>query len=222
MNALIEQFFNLEVMAQAFPFLLKGLGVTILLTLLLTPLGLALGLALALGSSARHRGLRRAVRIWVNGFRGLPPLVLIIIVYSALPFLGLRTPPLMAVVIALWLNSSAYYCEILRAGLGSVPAGQMEAARATGLGRAQALRDVVLPQAVRNVLPDLASNTIELVKGTSLASIIGVSELLHMASNARSVVYNASPITLAALMYLAFLLPSVRLTGWLERRRRGA
>lgn len=219
MNALIEEFFNLEVMAMAFPFLLKGLWITLLLTAILAPLGLGTGLLLALASGSRRTGLRRLVRIWVNGFRGLPPLVLIIIVYSALPFLGVRTPPLVAVMLALWLNSSAYYCEILRAGLGSVPKGQMEAARSTGMTQFQALRDVVLPQAVRNVMPDLASNTIELVKGTSLASLIGVSELLQMATNARSVVYNASPITLAAIMYLAFLLPSVRFTSWLERRQ---
>lgn len=116
MNALIEQFFNLEVMAMSFPFLLKGLWATLLLTALLTPLGLLLGLLLALASGSRNAVQRRAVRVWVNVFRGLPPLVLIIIVYSALPFLGLRTPPLLAVVIALWFNSSAYFCEILRAG----------------------------------------------------------------------------------------------------------
>lgn len=218
MNGLIDQFFNIDVMRQSLPFLLNGLWITLLMTAVLAPLGLFLGLVLALASGLRHRALRGVVRAWVNIFRSLPPLVLIIFVYSALPFLGIRLPALVAVAAALLLNCSAYYCEILRAGLGSVGPGQLEAARSTGLSHLQAMRYIVLPQAMKNVRPDLASNTIEVVKGTSLASIIGVHELLHMASVARSVTYNASPIVLAAALYLLFLLPAVRLTGRLERR----
>lgn len=218
MNGLIDQFFNIDVMRQSLPFLLNGLWITLLMTAVLAPLGLFLGLVLALASGLRHRALRGVVRAWVNIFRALPPLVLIIFVYSALPFLGIRLPALVAVAAALLLNCSAYYCEILRAGLGSVGPGQLEAARSTGLSHLQAMRYIVLPQAMKNVRPDLASNTIEVVKGTSLASIIGVHELLHMAGVARSVTYNASPIVLAAALYLLFLLPAVRLTGRLERR----
>ncbi|MFN3276241.1 MAG: amino acid ABC transporter permease [Paracoccus sp. (in: a-proteobacteria)] len=218
MNGLIDQFFNIDVMRQSLPFLLNGLWITLLMTAVLAPLGLFLGLVLALASGIRHRALRGVVRAWVNIFRALPPLVLIIFVYSALPFLGIRLPALVAVAAALLLNCSAYYCEILRAGLGSVGPGQLEAARSTGLSHLQAMRYIVLPQAMKNVRPDLASNTIEVVKGTSLASIIGVHELLHMAGVARSVTYNASPIVLAAALYLLFLLPAVRLTGRLERR----
>lgn len=218
MSDLIEQFFNLDIMGQAFPLLLKGLGWTLLLTLILAPSALVLGLALALASGARAALARVLVRGWVNVFRALPPLVLIIVLFSALPFLGLRVPAFVAAMLALLLNGSSYYCEIFRAGLDSVGRGQMEAARSTGLTSAQALAYVVLPQAVRNVLPDLASNTIEVVKGTSLAAVVAVTELLYAATTARSVTYNASPLTLAALMYLALLLPAVRLAARLERR----
>jgi polar amino acid transport system permease protein len=154
----------------------------------------------------------------VNVFRTMPPLVLIIVTFSALPFLGVRLPAIMCAIIALLLNNTAYYCEIIRAGLGSVSPGQMEAARSTGLGYRDSLRYVVLPQALRNVLPDLASNTIEVVKATSLASIVGVYDLLYSASTIRSVTFNTSSLTLAAIIYLVILLPAVRLTGRLERR----
>jgi len=122
------------------------------------------------------------------------------------------------VVVAFLLNNSAYYGEVFRAGILSVGSGQNEAARSTGLGATQTLLHVVLPQAVRNVLPDLLSNTVEVVKLTSLASVVSLAELLYSADMARSVTYNASPIVLAALIYLALLWPFVRLISRFERR----
>lgn len=218
MTDLIEQFFNLDIMSQALPYLMTGLMITLLLTAVLAPVGFVIGLGLALMSEARSPLLRWVVRTWVNVFRTMPPLVLIIVTFSALPFLGVRLPAIMCAIIALLLNNTAYYCEIIRAGLGSVSPGQMEAARSTGLGYRDSLRYVVLPQALRNVLPDLASNTIEVVKATSLASIVGVYDLLYSASTIRSVTFNTSSLTLAAIIYLVILLPAVRLTGRLERR----
>lgn len=218
MNALIEQFFNLEIMREALPYLLRGLLITIGLTAILAPLGLIAGLGLALVSNPRNPLLRFLVRGWINVFRAMPPLVLIILTFSALPFLGIRLPAFACVIIALLLNNSSYYCEIFRAGLGSVSPGQMEAARSTGLTTFDAMRFVVLPQAVRNVLPDLASNTIEVVKSTSLAAIIAVGEMLYVAGNIRSITFNTSALTLAAIIYLIILLPAVRLAGRLERR----
>ncbi len=112
-----------------------------------------------------------------------------------------------------FLNNSAYYGEIFRAGIVSVGFGQTEAARSTGLSYAQTLLYVVLPQAVRNVLPDLLSNTIEVIKLTSLASVVSLAEILYSAEMARSVTYNASPLVLAAGVYLVFLWPLVRLVS---------
>ncbi len=218
MTDLIEQFFNLDIMSQALPYLISGLMITLVLTAVLAPVGFGIGLGLALMSEARSPVLRWVVRTWVNVFRTMPPLVLIIVTFSALPFLGVRLPAILCAIIALLLNNTAYYCEIIRAGLGSVSRGQMEAARSTGLGYADSLRYVVLPQALRNVLPDLASNTIEVVKATSLASIVGVHDLLYSASTIRSVTFNTSSLTLAAIIYLIILLPAVRLSGRLERK----
>ena len=218
MTDLIEQFFNLDIMSQALPYLVSGLMITLVLTAVLAPVGFGIGLGLALMSEARSPVLRWVVRTWVNVFRTMPPLVLIIVTFSALPFLGVRLPAILCAIIALLLNNTAYYCEIIRAGLGSVSRGQMEAARSTGLGYTDSLRYVVLPQALRNVLPDLASNTIEVVKATSLASIVGVHDLLYSASTIRSVTFNTSSLTLAAMIYLIILLPAVRLSGRLERK----
>ena len=111
---------------------------------------------------------------WVDFFRAFPPLVLLVLLFAGLPFMGLELGGFACVAVAFMLNNSAYYGEILRAGIDSVPHGQIEAARSTGLSGAQAMIYVVLPQAIRNVLPDLLSNTLEVVKLTSLGSVVAV------------------------------------------------
>ena len=218
MDQLLDQFFNLEIMAKAGPIVLHGLWMTLLLCLAVIPSGLAAGLVVALLSIARPRALRWPVLVFVDFFRAVPPLVLLIFVYSGLPFVGLRPTPFAAVCIAFLLNNGAYYGEIFRAGIESIGAGQWEAARSSGLRYGQTLLHVVLPQAVRNVLPDLISNTVEVVKLTSLASVVALPELLYSADMARSVTYNTSPIMLAAAIYLLMLWPCVRLLSQLEHR----
>jgi polar amino acid transport system permease protein len=143
---------------------------------------------------------------------------LLIFVYAGLPFAGFRLSPLAAVAISFFLNTSSYYGEIYRAGIESVGLGQWDAARSTGLRSYHTLAYVVLPQAMRNVLPDLISNTVEVVKLTSIASVVALPELLYSADMARSVTFNSSPIVLAAAIYLAMLWPLVRLISRLERR----
>ncbi|RJE89208.1 amino acid ABC transporter permease [Paracoccus onubensis] len=218
MDQLIFQFFNLAIMADALPTILRGLGMTLLICCAVIPLGLAGGLAAALASTARSRWLRWPAMALVDLFRAIPPLVLLIFIYAGLPFSGIRLSPFVAVVLAFLLNNSAYYGEVFRAGLISVGTGQWEAARSTGLTQRQTLSYVILPQATRNVLPDLISNTVEVVKLTSLASVVSLGELLHAASLARSVTYNASPLTLAAAIYLVLLWPVVRLLSRYQRR----
>jgi polar amino acid transport system permease protein len=218
MEAITQQFFNLAVMKQALPLILIGLRQTLLICLIVIPLGLAGGLAVALTSLSRRRAVRWPAIALLDLFRSVPPLVLLIFVYAGLPFAGVRPSPLLAVAVAFFLNTSSYYGEIYRAGIESVGLGQWDAARSTGLGAGQALAYVVLPQAVRNVLPDLISNTVEVVKLTSIASVVALPELLYSADMARSVTFNSSPVVLAAAIYLAMLWPMVRLISRLERR----
>jgi polar amino acid transport system permease protein len=218
MEALLQQFFNLDIMAKSLPLVLGGLRQTLLLCAVVIPLGLAGGLLVSLLSLARSRPVRWLSVAGIDFFRAVPPLVLLIFVYSGLPFAGIRPSPIEAVAIAFFLNTSSYYGEVYRAGIESVGRGQWDAARSTGLGAAETLAYVVLPQAIRNVLPDLVSNTVEVVKLTSIASVVALPELLYSADMARSVTFNTSPIVLAAAIYLVMLWPVVRLMSRLERR----
>ena len=218
METILQQFFNLGVMEQAFPLILGGLKQTIIICLIVVPLGLFGGLAFALISLSRLRIVRWVAIATIDFFRSMPPLVLLIFVYAGLPFAGFRLSPLAAVAISFFLNTSSYYGEIYRAGIESVDLGQWDAARSTGLRSYQTLAYVVLPQSLRNVLPDLVSNTVEVVKLTSIASVVALPELLYSADMARSVTFNSSPIVLAAAIYLAMLWPLVRLISRLERR----
>lgn len=215
---MIQSFFNAEIAAAAMPIVLAGLLNTILLSLLVVPLGLLGGLILALLANIRHPLVRWPLMAWVDFFRAFPPLVLLVLLFAGLPFAGLELGGFACVAIAFFLNTGAYYGEILRAGIDSVPSGQIEAARSTGLSRLQAMAYVVLPQAVRNVLPDLMSNTLEVVKLTSLGSVVAVPELLFQARQAQSVTYNPTPIVMAAVVYFLILWPLVRLLSRLENR----
>lgn len=217
MSDLIDMFFNTSVMAQAFPLMMKGLWVTLQLCAAVIGLGLTGGLFLALAASSPARWLAWPSIALIDLMRAMPTLVLLIFIYSGLPFAGVEMSPFAAVVLAFLLNNSAYYAEVYRAGIQSVPRGQWEAARATGLSGGQTITYVVLPQAVRNVLPDLLSNTIEVVKLTSLASVVSMAELLYNANMARSVTYNSSPLVLAAIIYLILLWPLVRLVSRWQR-----
>ena len=218
MDAIVQQFFNVGIMTQALPLILSGLKQTAIICLIVVPLGLVGGLVFALLSLAPQRIVRWPTVVAIDVFRSIPPLVLLIFVYAGLPFAGVRLSPLSAVAIAFFLNTSSYYGEIYRAGIESIGLGQWDAARSTGMRAHQTLSYVVLPQAVRNVLPDLISNTVEVVKLTSIASVVALPELLYSADMARSVTFNSSPIVLAAAIYLALLWPLVRLISRLERR----
>jgi polar amino acid transport system permease protein len=216
MQDLIHEFFNIGIMIKVMPMILTGLVQTVLLCVILIPLGILGGTCVMLLSTSRLWYVRWPTILAIDFFRSFPPLVLIIFVYAGIPFLGLRVPALAAISVAFMLNASSYYGEIFRAGLITVPKGQNEAARSTGLNALQAFIYVVYPQAVRNVLPDLLSNTVELVKLTTLASVISVPELLHAADLARSLTYNSSPLILAAAIYLVMLWPCVKLISRFE------
>ena len=219
MEALVQSFFNLDILAQAWPILLSGFWMTILLTIVVVPLGLAGGLGVALAARSRSRVARWLTVIYVDFFRAFPPLVLLMFIAYGLPFLDIRIGAFGSVALSFLLNTSSYYGEIFRAGIESVPRGQSEAARSTGLSAFQAMTSIILPQAVRNVVPDLISNTLEVIKLTSIASVVALPELLHAAREAQSLTYNATPIIAAGIIYLVCLWPLVRLLSRFEHRQ---
>jgi len=129
MNPIIEQFFNVEIMARTFPIILRGLGMTVLVCIAVVPLGLLGGLAVAFSMQTRFRPVRLLIAAFVDLFRAIPPLVLLIFVHSGLPFAGIQLTAFGSVCLTFFLNTSAYYGEVYRAGIESVGLGQWQAAR---------------------------------------------------------------------------------------------
>ncbi|MDX1481885.1 MAG: amino acid ABC transporter permease [Woeseiaceae bacterium] len=214
----VETFFNWDVLLRSLPLLLTGLRVTTELGVVSIAGGLVLGLAIALVRMYAYAPLRFVARLYIDVFRSIPLLVLLIVVYYALPFVGLRMSPFVSAATALIVVSGAYTAEIFRAGIEAIPRGQFEAAYALGLGFRHTMVDVVLPQAVRIVIPPLTNNSINVIKDTALASVVAMPDLLKQATQAQALEANPTPLIVAALIYLAFLWPLVILVGRLERR----
>ena len=211
-------FLNAKVMAQYLPLIAQGFGLTVVLALLVVVTGLALGLALALVRSFSIRPLNWLIIFVVDLFRALPPLVIIVLLFFGLPSAGLGISGFAATWLSLTLVLMAFSEEIFWAGLTSVQKGQWEAARSTGLSFTQALRHVVLPQALRITIPPLTNRTIAITKGTALGSVVGVSEILGAAQSAMSFSANPSPLMLGAIAYLILFIPVVAFGRWVERR----
>ena len=214
----LEAFFNPVVMARYLPDILKGMVLTIELAALVIVTGLALGLALALLRSLGFRPVNLLIIFVVDLFRALPPLVIIVFIYFGLPAVGLSPSGFVSTWLSLMFVLMAFSEEIYWAGITSIPKGQWEAARSTGLSYGQALMNVVLPQALRLTIPPLTNRTIAITKGTALASVVAVSEILGVASSAVSNSYNPSPLTLGAIAYLVLFFPMVVFGRWLETR----
>jgi polar amino acid transport system permease protein len=219
---LLDTFCNWPILRDALPLLLRGLGVTALLGAASIALGFVTGLAVALLRLYAPGPVRMLARVYVDLFRSMPLLVLLVLVYYALPFLGIRLSSFAAATTALSLVACAYTAEILRAGIEAIPRGQSEAAAALGMGFADSLRFVVLPQALQVVAPPLTSNCINVLKDTALASVVAMPELLKQATQAQATAANPTPLVGAAILYLALLLPLVRFVGSIEARQRAA
>lgn len=219
---LINTFFNWPVFRDALPLLLEGLWITILLGVVSIIAGLVTGLLMALVRLYGIAPLRAVARIYIDVFRSIPLLVLLVLVYYALPFVGIRLTSFAAAATALSLVSCAYTAEIFRAGIEALPKGQFEAADAIGLGFFSSMRDVILPQAFRIVVPPLTSNCINVLKDTALASVVAMPDLLKQATQAQALAANPTPLIGAAFLYLLLLLPLVRLVGYFEARHRAS
>lgn len=158
-------------------FLLRGLGWTLALTAIGFAGGIVFGLIVALVRVARSRWLRAIAMAWIAVFQGTPLLMQLFVVYFGLPLFGITVPAWGAVAIALTAHASAYLGEIWRGAIQAVPLGQSEAAHALGIGYRSLMRDIVLPQAIKLSLPATVGFLVQLLKGTSLAAIVGFIEL---------------------------------------------
>lgn len=215
---LSDTFFNLEIMARYAPQILDGFFVTVQLALAVVVTGITVGLVLAIARSLRIAPLNLLIIVFVDVMRAMPPLVIIIILYFALPTIGIRFTGWASTWLALSMVLASFAEEIFWAGIVAVPKGQLEAARSTGLTSMQTMRSVVLPQAVRMTIAPLTNRTIAITKGTALGAVVAVGEILYQAQAGYSFSYNPSPLTLGAIAYLILFLPVVWLGRWIESR----
>jgi polar amino acid transport system permease protein len=215
---LIETFFNAEIMRNSLPALGRGLINTLLLSVMSIVCGAVAGLAISLVRLYAWRPLRLLAIFYIDIFRALPMLVVLILIYYALPFVGIRLSSWFSAVFAFSLVMSAYSAEVFRAGIEGVPRGQFESAAALGMSFPKVLRRIILPQAMRAIIPPMTGNCVSMCKDTSLASTVALPELLNEANNAQALYANPSPLIMAAVIYVILLWPLVRLVSVLERR----
>jgi len=213
----LDNFANRDSLVLIWPLLWQGLQLTVMLSAVTLPIAMVAGLAIAVLYSFHNKPLNVALLVWIDLFRSFPVLVLLILIFYGLPFLGLTLPSFAACVLALTLNNSGYYGEIFRAGIEAIPHGQREAARALGLHPLKIIFLVILPQAIARVAAPLASNSLELVKTTSIAALVALPELLRSARVAQEQTYNPTPLTAAAVLFFVMLWPFARWVAKLER-----
>jgi His/Glu/Gln/Arg/opine family amino acid ABC transporter permease subunit len=215
------ELFNTQIAVENLGPLLAGLLITIELTFVVVVLSLGLALLVALGGMSRWPLLRWPIKAYIEIMRGTPLLLQLIYIYYVLPEVGIRLNAFVAGVVGLSLNYSAYISEVYRGGILAVPKGQHDAAAALGMTRVLAMRRIVLPQAIRIVIPTLGNYFISLFKDTALCSVVSIQEVVFTAQilAARNFQY-FTLYTVVAAMYFLVSFPAARLVGWLERHTR--
>ncbi len=195
-------------------------GTTVLLTVATMAIAVPCGIVVAALRLYAWTPVRAVATVYVELFRNLPLILVVYWAFYVLPIAtGLGLSPFATGLAALALNVTAYNAETFRAGIGSIRRGQLEAAMALGMSRAQAVRRVVLPQAVRRILPVLASTWVSLFKDTSLVSVIAVSELAYVAMQIRAQTFRVlEMLTAMAAVYWLLGYPQAKLVDWIQRR----
>jgi len=183
-------------------YILKGGLISLKLFIIVAILSVPLGILVALGKISGIKPLRSVLSIYTWVFRGTPLLLQLFFTYFGLPVIGIRLEPLTAASLAFTINYAAYLAETFRAGIESVDKGQFEAAKALGMNYRQTMIQIILPQAVRNVLPPVCSEAINLVKDTALVAAIGIGDLLRAAKEVVTREFTITPFIIAAAIYL--------------------
>lgn len=221
---ILQSYFNHIITVM--PSLLQGAIITIEVTSLSVFFGTIIGIFMALGKMSSRKILRLPSIIYIDFIRGTPLLVQILLFYYGIPGLisnvtgeAFRIDPILAGVIVCSINSGAYVAEIVRAGIQSIDKGQTEAARSLGMTHSQSMRQIILPQAFRRILPPMGNEFIVLLKDSSLLAVIGVPELLKSGQLYVATTFASFPVYIGvALVYLVMTLTISRMINWLERR----
>ncbi|NFN86023.1 amino acid ABC transporter permease [Clostridium sporogenes] len=218
-------------LSKYYSFFISGAKYTIILAFFTVVIGTILGLLLSLMKLSKNKILKYIAVSYIEFIRGTPVLVQLYIIYYGLPTIGIRFPevPILgsnfpdffAGILALSINSGAYVAEIIRAGIQAVDKGQMEAARSLGMPESMAMKNVIIPQAFKNILPALGNEFITIIKESSIVSIIGIHELMYNADTVRGNIFRPfEPLLVAAVMYFILTFTLSKLLGVAERRMR--
>ena len=192
----------MEKLFDIFLLMLDGTQITLEIFFVTLLLSLPLGMMAALGRLSSLKIISRIVEFYIWIMRGTPLMLQLLFVYFALPMVGIKLSDIAAALLAFTLNYTAYFAEIFRAGIQAVPKGQYEAAHMLGLSKVQTMWRVVIPQMIRNVLPPMSNETINLVKDTSLIYILAMNDLLRVARTIVQREFDMTPFVVAAVFYL--------------------
>ncbi len=217
-NPFLSMFFRPQYVVTSIASLFQGWGTALLVTVIGFPLAIPVGLLFAFLKMSRNRVLRAIGVTYINLLRGIPLFLQIYIAFFGMPMLGFNLPNLPLGIAVMAVNTSAYLAEIFRAGIESIPKGQMEAASSLGMNKIQAMGLVIIPQTVRRVIPTMTSEFVMLYKDTSLLSSVGVMELMMFSKNLTATTGNITPYIVAALYYLIVTIPLIHVVTKAEKK----
>jgi len=211
--------FNLTLIIDSLPVFFNGALVTLSVSVTAIVIGMVSGMLVCMARLSEASFLNIGARIYISLFRGVPILVLLLIVYYILPEIGVETPPLVAAVAGLTLNTTAFQAEIYRGGFASIPTGQVEAAKALGIRTARIYTKILIPQVLKKVLPSLVNEIIILLKNSSLISAIAVTELMRVSQTLVASSYRPLEIYLTTALFYLVMTLGISMTGSLFSKR---
>ncbi len=216
------------ILQRYYPYFLDGVKNTLIIAAMSVVLGVVFGTLMAIMRMCRIKPLRWLAVAYIEFVRGTPLMVQLMFIFYGLPMVGIEFPDVsfipnfsrfMAGIVAMSINSCAYVAEVIRSGIQSVDEGQMEAARSIGFKYGESMRLVILPQAVRNILPALGNEFVTVIKESSIVSVIGISDLMYGTNGVIALTYRSLPcLAIAAIMYFILTFISSRLIAKLEKR----
>ena len=205
-----------EFLLKYYPFYIEGIKITLLLALLTIIFGTLLGLVICIFKISKYKILRAIASIYIEIIRGTPLLVQLIIIHYGF---RINITEITSATVALSINSAAYIAEIIRAGIISVNKGQMEASRSLGMNHFQSMKLIIIPQAVKNILPALANEFVVLIKESAIVSYIGLADIMYKANQIRSLTYlTLEPLLVAALIYFVIKFTISKFIHYFERK----
>ncbi|MBO8468350.1 MAG: amino acid ABC transporter permease [Spirochaetes bacterium] len=216
------------ILQRYYPYFLEGVKNTLIIAAMSVVLGVVFGTLMAIMRMCRIKPLKWIAIAYIEFVRGTPLMVQLMFIFYGLPMIGIEFPDVswipnfsrfMAGIVAMSINSCAYVAEVIRSGIQAVDDGQMEAARSIGFKYGESMRLVILPQAIRNILPALGNEFVTVIKESSIVSVIGISDLMYGTNGVIALTYRSLPcLAIAACMYFVLTFISSRLIAMLEKR----